>query len=77
MLKFKPGLYDLAVIDYRMPRIAGLDFFETIKTVDKSLRSIILTGWDGPDLRDNDQVILLKPITSSRLAEEANSWDWH
>jgi DNA-binding response OmpR family regulator len=32
---FKPGLYDLAVLDFRMPKMYGHELYDEMKKIDK------------------------------------------
>jgi DNA-binding response OmpR family regulator len=41
---FKPGLYDLILIDIMMPRIDGFVLYERLKTVDPSVKVCFLTA---------------------------------
>jgi CheY-like chemotaxis protein len=36
---FKPGLYDLALLDIRMPKMYGNELYEEMKKIDDILRS--------------------------------------
>jgi len=47
LAKFKPGAYDLAVIDVRMPRMNGFDLFRELRSLDKSLRICFFTAFEA------------------------------
>jgi CheY-like chemotaxis protein len=35
---FKPGLYDLALIDFRMPKMYGHELYDEMKKIDSKLK---------------------------------------
>ena len=41
---FKPGLYDLVLIDIKMPKIDGFVLYELLKTVDPGVKVCFLTA---------------------------------
>jgi two-component system response regulator ChvI len=41
---FKPGLYDLLVLDIKMPKISGLDLYQKIKEIDGNVKTCFLTA---------------------------------
>ena len=41
---FKPGLYDLALIDIMMPKMDGFVLYERLKTIDPSVKVCFLTA---------------------------------
>jgi DNA-binding response OmpR family regulator len=41
---FKPNYYDLAVLDYLMPNLNGLDLYKRLKDIDPSIRALFLTA---------------------------------
>ena len=74
---FKPHYYDILILDYRMPRLNGLELFRRIRDLDKSARAIILTATHERLCIDNslDQQhrlfnIVWKPVTISKLLAE-------
>ena len=51
--EFKPGQFDLALLDIRMPGINGFELLRQIKTLDKNLKTCFLTAFE---LEKNDFV---------------------
>jgi CheY-like chemotaxis protein len=43
---FKPGLYDLAILDIVMPKIDGFELFEKIKQIDNNLKVCFMSAFE-------------------------------
>ncbi|HEY7078482.1 MAG TPA: response regulator [Nitrososphaeraceae archaeon] len=43
---YKPHHYDLLIIDIRMPRMSGFEFFEKIKMLDSDARVCFITAFE-------------------------------
>ncbi len=41
---FKPGLYDLLILDIKMPKISGLDLYQKMKEIDSTVKICFLTA---------------------------------
>jgi two-component system response regulator ChvI len=41
---FKPGLYDLLLLDIKMPEMSGLDLYQKIKEIDSNVKICFLTA---------------------------------
>jgi two-component system response regulator ChvI len=41
---FKPGLYDLLLLDIKMPEINGFDLHQKIKEIDTNIKTCFLTA---------------------------------
>jgi len=41
---FKPGLYDLALLDFRMPRMYGHELYDEMKKIDDKIKVCFLTA---------------------------------
>jgi DNA-binding response OmpR family regulator len=41
---FKPGLYDLALIDFRMPRMYGHELYDGMKKIDNKIKVCFMTA---------------------------------
>ncbi len=44
--------FDLAVIDYRLPGLSGLDLIEQLKDVSPETQTIVITAYSSPELED-------------------------
>ena len=42
--EFAPNKYDLAIIDFRMPKMNGLELYNQIKKLDKNIKICFLTA---------------------------------
>ncbi len=43
---FKPGLYGLALIDIRMPKMNGFEFYKKIKDIDNRIQACFITAFE-------------------------------
>ena len=41
---FKPGLYDLLLLDVKMPQLNGFELYEKIKKIDKDAKACFITA---------------------------------
>jgi DNA-binding response OmpR family regulator len=83
--KFRPGLYDLLILDIRMPGMDGFQLYRKIRAVDNKVKVCFLTAFDESrgefrtsfPFLDEVNCYLKKPITIrdlvKRLADLANS----
>jgi two-component system, OmpR family, response regulator ChvI len=75
---FKPNYYDLAVLDYLMPNLNGLDLYKRLKDIDPSIRALFLTA-SHEELNEHenprqDQLNFVgKPIAAEKLLWEIDS----
>ena len=78
---FKPGKYDLAIIDIRMPVLNGFQLVKSLKEIDSSLRICYLTAFEVIDeeMAGNDishesvDCFMKKPIHVSDFIKKVNS----
>jgi DNA-binding response OmpR family regulator len=83
--KFRPGLYDLLILDIRMPGMDGFQLYRKIRAADNKVKVCFLTAFDESrgEVRtsfpflDEVKCYLKKPITIrdlvKRLSDLANS----
>ena len=43
---FKPGNYDFLLIDIRMPKMSGYEFYDKIKDIDGKVKSCFITAYE-------------------------------
>jgi CheY-like chemotaxis protein len=49
---FKSGLYDLVLIDIKMPKINGFVLYELLKTIDPGVKVCFLTAMNHEEMRE-------------------------
>jgi DNA-binding response OmpR family regulator len=71
---FKPGLYDLVLIDIKMPEMDGFQLHERLKKVDPHLNVCFLTASEmyHEDRTYDKDLFLQKPISTDDLIMEIN-----
>jgi two-component system response regulator ChvI len=76
--KFKAGVYDLAVLDIRMPVMNGFQLYRKLRNIDNKLKICFLTAADMLYYRDTDSDIIddlgtdcfvSKPVDSEYLVK--------
>jgi DNA-binding NtrC family response regulator len=79
---YKPGLYDLVLIDIKMLKINGFVLYELLKTVDPGVKVCFLTAGEmyHEETRGevehcafNKELFLQKPISNDDLIRELNN----
>jgi DNA-binding response OmpR family regulator len=79
LLKFKPNYYDLLLLDYRMPKLNGLDLYAQITEIDPTAKALLLTAnheqfTEGEQLEGKDYLrVITKPISNEKLLAEIDS----
>jgi DNA-binding response OmpR family regulator len=79
--KFKPGLYDMVMLDVRMPGIDGFTLYEKLKAIDNKIKVTFMTAFDVayldlfkekfPFLPDRNY--MKKPLTIRTLGKQIKS----
>jgi DNA-binding response OmpR family regulator len=78
--KFEPGLYDLVILDIKMPKMDGFELHHEIKKKDNNSKVCFLTASDlyyeefrkkGYNALDRN-LFLRKPIENEELVKEIN-----
>ena len=83
---FKPGLYDLLILDIRMPGMNGFQLYHEMRKIDNKVKVCFLTAFEEsriefkssfPSLEEEVKCYLKKPITvqesTKRLMDLAKS----
>jgi CheY-like chemotaxis protein len=79
--KFKPNSYDLLVLDYRMPKLNGLELYKQISVWEQETKALLLTATHEKIIEDNGERfvgqghlrVIRKPISNENLLKEINS----
>ena len=67
---FKSGLYDLVLIDIKMPKINGFVLYELLKTVDPGVKVSFLTAMYREEIREVEHCAFNKePVPSKTNIE--------
>lgn len=76
---FKPNIYDLAILDIRMPSLNGFALYRRMKKIDPSLTSCFLSAFEihpeefkqvFPSMSEGIKTIIKKPVTISKLVNQ-------
>ncbi len=79
---FTIGLYDLAIIDVRMPIMNGFALYDEIKKLDNNLKICFLTAVEGTYYeafkkqafpKHDENCIIRKPVENELLIKQINS----
>jgi two-component system C4-dicarboxylate transport response regulator DctD len=79
LLKFKPNYYDLLLLDYRMPKLNGLELYARIREIDPTAKAVLLTAnheqfTEGKQFEGKDYLrVITKPISNEKLLAEIDS----
>jgi len=78
LFRFKPGMYDLLLIDIRMPQMSGYELYKEIRKIDAEIKVIFLTASPFEDLQKvfptfNKNYYILKPVEINELIKKVNS----
>ncbi len=76
---FMPNVYDLAILDIRMPGLNGFVLYRQMKKIDPSLTACFLSAFEihpeefkkiFPSMADSVKTIIKKPVTITNLIKE-------
>jgi DNA-binding response OmpR family regulator len=78
--KFKPGLYDLIILDIKMPKMDGFELYHEIKKKDNNAKVCFLTASElyYEEFRKKEycaldrNLFIQKPIDNENLVKEIN-----
>jgi CheY-like chemotaxis protein len=79
--RFEPNLYDLVLIDIKMPKMDGFAFYERLKTIDPAVKVCFLTASEmyREEIREGEyqtlskDLFLQKPISNDDLIREIHN----
>ena len=76
---FKPNVYDLAILDIRMPDLNGFALYREMKKIDPALTACFLSAFEiqpdefkqvFPSMSKGIKTIIKKPITTKELVNQ-------
>jgi DNA-binding response OmpR family regulator len=80
LASFKPGNYDLMIIDIRMPKVNGFDLYRELKKKDSSIKVCFLTAFEiyYEEFRKmfptvDVRAFIRKPVSISSLVSQVNA----
>ena len=78
--RFKPGSFDLMIIDIRMPKLNGFELYRELKKIDSAIKVCFLTAFEiyYEEFRKmfptiDVKAFVRKPISISSLVSQVNS----
>ena len=80
LLKFKPYYYDLLLLDYRMPKLNGLELYARMREIDPTAKVLLLTAnheqfTEGKQLEGQHNLkVITKPISNEKLLSEVTAY---
>jgi DNA-binding response OmpR family regulator len=75
LIAFKSGLYDLAILDIRMPGTNGFQLYRKLREMDKRIKVCFLTAVELAYLQDIDSDIINDLSTDCFVAKPVNTSD--
>jgi CheY-like chemotaxis protein len=81
LTNFRPGLYDLILLDIKMPNMNGFDLYERIKKIDRNVKTCFLTASElfyeeyrklGVQTALEKEYFIQKPCRSEELIRQLN-----
>jgi len=80
---FKPNLYDLTILDIRMPKINGFELYHELKSRDSNIKTLFisalsyLTAYKTHNSKvypiEGERQFIKKPVTNNELLEQVYS----
>jgi DNA-binding NtrC family response regulator len=81
--QFKPSLYDLTILDIRMPDHNGFQLYDQLKSIDPNIKTLFITALSSVESynTENSKVypikgkrhFVRKPVSSEELLEQVYS----
>jgi DNA-binding response OmpR family regulator len=77
LFNFKPSMYDLLLIDMRMPQMSGYELYKEIRKIDAKIKVIFLTASPFEVLQEvfptfDKNYYILKPVEIAELVKRLN-----
>ena len=76
---FKPGKFDLLLLDIKMPKIGGFELYQKMKEIDKEVKVCFVTASElfYEEFRDNREIdekyFILKPMKNEEMMKRINN----
>jgi len=72
LTEFRKSMFDIAIVDYRLPGMNGLEFIRAIKSLSSNARTVLITAyWNAEILKEANSVgiddFVRKPFTSEAI----------
>jgi len=78
--KFKPNLYDLIILDIKMPEINGFELYDQLKSRDSNIKTLFITALDSVESYNNRNIkvyplsgarhFMMKPVRTEELLQQ-------
>jgi DNA-binding response OmpR family regulator len=75
LFAFKPGHYDLAILDVKLPGMNGFQLCRKLREIDKDLKISFLTATELTYFQDIDSVVINDLRTDCFVAKPVNTTD--
>ena len=77
LFNFKPSMYDLLLVDMRMPQMSGYELYKEIRKIDAKIKVIFLTASPFEVLQEvfptfDKNYYILKPVEIAELIKRIN-----
>jgi two-component system response regulator ChvI len=75
---FKPGVYDLLLLDIKMPKMNGFELYQEMKEIDNKVKVCFVTASElfYEEFREdnfiNEKYLILKPMKNKEMIERIN-----
>lgn len=80
LIDYKPGSYDLLLLDFKMPGLDGYELFERIRKIDRKVKVCFLSAAEGSQVREyrkqstsDRRYFVKKPVPIKDLVDRINS----
>jgi DNA-binding response OmpR family regulator len=78
--KFKPNLYDLIILDIKMPETNGFELYDELKSRDSNIKTLFITGLGSVEHYNTqnrkvfplrgERHFIMKPVSSEELLQQ-------
>jgi DNA-binding response OmpR family regulator len=78
--KFKPNLYDLIILDIKMPETNGFELYDELKSRDSNIKTLFITGLSSVEHYNTqnrkvfplrgERHFIMKPVSNEELLQQ-------